>query len=150
MKININIKKTFKINGKEYHSLDEMPDAIRELFNKAQQHQSGHGTNAGSSIVRTKILFNGTEYASIDTMPSDVRRLYEKVMNAAATGGSTASADIADMVEGISSDRSSQHPSEPMRPRESPMAEPSFSPKSLFVGALVLGFIVLLYFLFKR
>jgi hypothetical protein len=83
-------------------------------------------------------------------MPSDIRLLYEKVMKATATGGPAGSSDIADIVKEMSSDRMSPHPAEPLRHRQSPMIESSFSPKTLLVSALGLALMVLLYFLFKR
>jgi hypothetical protein len=149
MKININVKKTFKINGKEYHSLDEMPGDIRELFNKAQQPQISSEVHAQSSPLRSKIIFNGTEYESIEAMPSDIRNLYDKVMKTAATGGSTADVDATAIRRAIMGDRAAQDTSEPMHRHQAPIIESAFSGKRLVVSGLVLALIALLYFLLR-
>ena len=43
MKININVKRKFKINGREYNSIGEMPADIRKIFEKATVSQSESG-----------------------------------------------------------------------------------------------------------
>jgi hypothetical protein len=83
MTININIKRRFKINGKEYNSIEEMPDNVREAFKKAMDSRSGSEFPAGT---QTRIIFNGTEYENIEAMPQDIRLLYEKMLKAAETG----------------------------------------------------------------
>ncbi|MDD5679252.1 MAG: uroporphyrinogen decarboxylase family protein [Kiritimatiellae bacterium] len=82
MNISIHIKRKFKINGKEYNSLEEMPDDIREKFKQtmASQADSKHPINL--TTTRAKITFNGAEYGSMDAMPQDARQLYEKVLKA--------------------------------------------------------------------
>ena len=82
MKIDIHVKHKFKINGREYGSLEEMPENIRETFKKARVTQSA----TGSDIAQQKIVFNGTEYESMEAMPGDVRQLYENILTAAESG----------------------------------------------------------------
>ncbi len=77
MGIKVNVRWKFKVNGKEYGSVEEMPGDIREAYEKAK------GT---SRIAAGKVVFNGQEYESVDAMPIEVRRVYDKVMEAAETG----------------------------------------------------------------
>jgi hypothetical protein len=104
MNVNVNVKRKFKINGKEYNSIEEMPPDIRNAFEKAMASQAGSGQQANPATMQTKIIFNGTEYQSIDAMPQDVRQLYEKVLKAAETGTAPANiitaGDISDMLTG--------------------------------------------------
>jgi len=77
MDIKVKVNWKFKVNGKEYGSVEEMPAEVREAYQKAK----------GMSQMRTaKIVFNSKEYESIEAMPEDVRRVYDKVMRAAETG----------------------------------------------------------------
>ncbi len=84
--MNVNVKHKFKINRKEYNSVEEMPLDIRNAFEKAMASQAGSDHQENPATMQTKIIFNGTEYQSIDAMPQDVRQLYEKVLKAAETG----------------------------------------------------------------
>ncbi len=114
MDFKINVKKTFKINGKEYHSVEEMPEDVRKAYEKAMgglrsavgnkivfngkeyhsveempedARQAYEKAMAGARvIVRNKIIFNGQEYDSIEAMPPDARQMYESIMNAAKGG----------------------------------------------------------------
>ena len=101
MDININVKRKFRINGKEYNSIEEMPDDIREIFEKAMSSQAGSGFQINSAAMRTNIIFNGTVYGSIDEMPQDVRQLYEKVLKAAETGAGQPDIDITGISRGM-------------------------------------------------
>ncbi len=92
MKINFNIKRTFKINGKEYKSFDEMPPGIRALFEKASSTKAGSGRGEATNTT-AKIVFNGVEYESSDAMPTYIRNLYENVMNPAGRRPRRAVAD---------------------------------------------------------
>ena len=92
MNVNVNVKRKFKINGKEYNSIEEMNPDIRNAFEKAMASQAGSDHQENPATMQTKIIFNGTEYQSIDAMPQDVRHLYEKVLKTMETG--TAPANI--------------------------------------------------------
>jgi hypothetical protein len=77
VKGNINIRRKIVVNGREYSSVEEMPEDVRRAFERAMAGASG-GDLAG---VRPRIVFNGREYASVDQMPEDVRRLYDDAMS---------------------------------------------------------------------
>jgi hypothetical protein len=100
MKINIDIKRNFKINGKEYNSLEEMPADIREAFKKAMASQSTLGSQIKFDNT-TKIVFNGKEYEGIDAMPHNIRQLYEKVLKSAETGKSPSEVDLTEISKTI-------------------------------------------------
>ena len=61
MKININVKRRFKINGKEYNSIEEMPDDVRAAFEEAMDSQAGAEHTVKSEATKNRIVFNGTE-----------------------------------------------------------------------------------------
>jgi hypothetical protein len=147
MNININVKRKFTINGKEYYSIEEMPDDIREIFKKTIGSQSGLGHEIGHTAVRTKIYFNGTEYDNIDAIPQDVRQLYENVLKGAEVGAAPTGIDIT----GLSS-RMMTGPVTPGTTRRGDNQKPikietSFSPRMLIVSITVAALILLLYYL---
>jgi hypothetical protein len=43
MNVNVNVKRKFKVNGKEYNSIEEMPQDIRNAFEKAMASKTGSG-----------------------------------------------------------------------------------------------------------
>jgi hypothetical protein len=149
MNININVKRKFKINGKEYNSIEEMPDDIRETFRKAMDSQTGSGHEINHTAMRANIIFNGTEYDSIEAMPQDVRELYEKVLKAAETG--TASPQI-DIAGAISSTLIKHQPPGMVRSgdnRKPIKAEPSFSRWALIVSIMLIALILLFYYFLR-
>ena len=86
MNIIMNLKRKFKINGKESYSVEEMHHDIqeaREAFKKLMDSQVGSGHRINSAMTPNKIIFNGTEYEKIDAMPQEIRQLYEKFLKAA-------------------------------------------------------------------
>lgn len=84
MDINVNIKRSYQINGKEYRSREEMPPDVRALFDAAMNPASGK--NAARGPITGKIVFNSVEYESIDDMPTYLRNLYEQSLSAAIGG----------------------------------------------------------------
>ena len=80
MDVKFNVKYKFKVNGKEYSSLEEMPPDIRDVYEKAVNKDGGIGHGNISSISPGKIVFNGQEYESVDSMPADIRQMYETIM----------------------------------------------------------------------
>ncbi len=86
MNVNINVKRRYKINGKEYDSIEDMPEDLRDMFKKASGLKMGTANQINQVGIWTKIVLNGKEYESIDAMPQDDRKLYEKVLEVAATG----------------------------------------------------------------
>ena len=144
MNININVKRKFKINGKEYSSIEEMPDEIRETFRKAMDSQTGSGQEISHTATRTKIIFNGAEYDSIEAMPQDVRELYQEVLKAAETG--TASPQIG--FSGSIGGTLKQQPRGAVRSGENrkPLkVEPSFSRWALIASIILIALILLFY-----
>jgi hypothetical protein len=149
MNININVKRKFKINGKEYNSIEEMPDDKRETFRKAMDSQRGSGHEINRAAVRAKIIFNGTEYDSIEAMPQDVRELYEKVLKAAETGTASAQIDIAGAISGTlikHQPPGTVRSGDNLKPIK---AEPSFSPRALIVSIILIALILLFYYLLR-
>jgi hypothetical protein len=86
MSISLKVNRKYKIKGKEYNSIEEMPPDIRNAFEKAMASREGSDHQGSPALVRTKIIFNGTEYDGLEAMPQDVRQLYEKMLRAAETG----------------------------------------------------------------
>jgi len=41
MNVNINVKRRYKINGKEYDSIEDMPDELRDVFKKTSGLKMG-------------------------------------------------------------------------------------------------------------
>jgi hypothetical protein len=72
-----NIKRKIVVNGREYSSVEEMPEDIRRAFERAIAGTSGAGVGGAA----TRIVFNGREYGSVTEMPEDVRRLYDDAMS---------------------------------------------------------------------
>ncbi|HVN76652.1 MAG TPA: hypothetical protein VMT19_10075 [Thermoanaerobaculaceae bacterium] len=83
MTVKVTVKGRFVYNGKVYGSLEELPEHVREAYEKAAG--SPGGFPAGSAVAR-KIVFNGVEYDSPDAMPAEERRLYESALAMARSG----------------------------------------------------------------
>jgi len=86
MDVKFNVKYKFKVNGKEYGSLEEMPAPIREAYEKTVANSKGMER---VNISSGKIVFNGQEYESVDSMPADIRQMYETIMTTVKSGGIT-------------------------------------------------------------
>lgn len=149
MNININVKRKFKVNGKEYNSIEEMPNDIREAFEKAMASQVDSGHQVNPATMQTKIIFNGTEYKNIDAMPQDVRQLYEKVLKAAETGAVPPDIDIAGDINGMLTSPKTFKTDSIGDIRKPTNTEPSFSPRMLVVSVMLVALILLLYYLFR-
>ncbi len=129
MKINVNVKRKFRINGKEYGSLEEMPEDLRAIALKTMDSPGAPSGEAQSGS--TKIVFNGVEYASLDEMPTYARNLYEQAVEAARTATQGAL-------------------SEQRRPGPKTIeAEPSFSARSIAAVVALIALALLLYYLFS-
>ena len=86
MSININFNRKIVINGKEYHSLDELPEDVRKAYDKALA-LAGKAGGISALRVKTKITFNGKEYEGEHEMSETERALYALAMKAAGEGG---------------------------------------------------------------
>jgi hypothetical protein len=122
------VKGKFKINGKEYGSLEEVPEGLRQSLLKASDKEdASHGTAEGTS---SKVIFNGVEYSSLDEMPTYARNLYEQAVNASRTGAKDAG------------------PLGPHSPGSKPIEpEPSFSGKAAAAAFVLIALGLLLYYL---
>ena len=149
MKININVKRTFTINGKQYNSIEEMPEDVRKSFEKARSSHEGTGRHI--QITQTtknmKITFNGTEYDSIETMPQDARQIYDKVLKAAETSSSPEDIDLSGiMLNGT--DTTGALPSTGQR--QQIKFESASSQKKIVTAVVLAGIFLLLFFLFHK
>lgn len=149
MNININVKRKFKIKGKEYNSIEEMPNDVRETFEKAMASQADSSHQVDPAMMQTKIIFNGKEYKNIDAMPQDVRQLYEKVLKAVETGA--VSPDIVtggDINSTLSGHKN--YGTTSIGDIGTPIkTEPTFSKRTLIISIMLIGLIILLYFVFQ-
>ena len=69
----MSIKIKIRVNGQEYSSVDEMPDDLRQIYEKALP-----------GGVPSKITFNGQKFSSVDEMPPEIRQKYEAVLGIVA------------------------------------------------------------------
>lgn len=149
MDIKVNVKRKFKVNGKEYNSIEEMPRDIRDAFEKAIASQGGPGYQVNAGAMQTKIIFNDKEYKNIDEMPQDVRLLYEKVLKSAETETVSpdivTSGDINSMLTGFKT-----HGSTRMGNMGFPTkTEPVFSMRTLIISIGLIALMLLLYYVFE-
>jgi len=88
MKGNISIKRRIIVNGREYSSVEEIPEDLRRAYEQAFSKigHEGHGIYPGGP--QPQIVFNGREYEDVDDMPEDVRRLYSAAMMTVEAQGS--------------------------------------------------------------
>ncbi len=149
MPVNISIKRKFKINGREYNSIGEMPENVREAFKKAMESQAGSGHGIQSAVTRSKITFNGKEYESLDAMPQDVRELYKKVLKAAESGFTSSGVDVAGVSDGLLRKPAPIGTVRQGDLRKTTRFESSFSLRTLIVIAGLMAFIFLFYYLFQ-
>lgn len=75
---NISIKRKITVNGKEYGSLDEVPEEHRQ---NVQNALGAAEFGAGGC----KITVNGIGYDSPEAMPPDARKIYEEALKKAET-----------------------------------------------------------------
>jgi len=153
MNIIMNLKRKFKINGKESYSVEEMHHDIqeaREAFKKLMDSQVGSGNRINSAMAPNKIIFNGTEYEKIDAMFQEVRQRYEKVLKAAESGAPSSGVDIAGISGGMPGKPGTSSTARPEAIREPTKGEFSFSPRTLIVAAVLVALIFLIYYLVQN
>lgn len=85
MEARFTIRKKFVVNGKEYGSLAELPEALREAVEQAN-------ASGGPSHTRGKITINGQEFESADAIPPDLRPLVDGVMKEIEAAGAAPAA----------------------------------------------------------
>ncbi len=146
MKINVNVQRKFKINNNEYSSVEEMPEDVRAVYEKALALRNGPEHATESTITKTKIVLNGKEYDGLEAMPPNVRQLYEEVVQTAKSGTTPSGIDlkmIGSIVTGESGDSGFAH-SVGMR---KPTTESSFSMRALVVTVALVAVILMVYFI---
>ncbi len=88
MNIKVHVTRKLIVNGKEYGSPDEMPEELRQAYERAVGSDPGA---AGHTQVKSKIVFQGKAYEAPTDMPEDARKLYELALAAAKLAKSQAS-----------------------------------------------------------
>jgi len=73
---NISIKRKIVVNGKEYGSLEEVPEQHRHTVQNAMDSAAFAGRNSTLTV-------NGVVYDSPEAMPPDTRRIYEESLRKA-------------------------------------------------------------------
>lgn len=131
MGIQVNIRRRFTVNGREYGSAEEMPADLREAFEKAMA--------GGISVQsrKTRIVFNGREYDGLEAMPAETREAYEKILQAAGSG--TVPAGMASGIAGSAVSRAGA----------AIRFEPSFSPRKALAAIVLIAIVILLYALLR-
>ena len=84
MGIEVNVSREFAINGKQYHSLEEVPPDIRQAIEETLR--SPGVSQAGTAVNQAKISVNGRPYGSVDAMPGGVREIYAVAMQCIGSG----------------------------------------------------------------
>jgi hypothetical protein len=73
MNTKVTVKTKIVVNGREYHSLEELPAALRAAYEEA--------VASGAPAPQTpRIVFNGQAYDTLDAMPAEIRQLYEAAL----------------------------------------------------------------------
>lgn len=148
MGIKLTVSRRFKINGKEFNSVEEMPPDLRSAFEKALAARNGPGGKLNFEIQRARIVFNGREYKGIDAMPRDVRQAYEKVLKAAETGELPPDILAAGGRSAGPTESGANGPTRIRNMEATAGIEPAFSPRKLIAGLILIALILLLYFAF--
>ena len=81
MGIKVTLDRKLVVNGKEFNSIDELPENVRRVCKSAVSDLSG--TSGHGSFAKTDIIFNGKHYTSIDAMPQEARDFYRQALQAA-------------------------------------------------------------------
>lgn len=145
MNVKINFKRKFKVDGKEYNAIEEMPPDIRNAFEKA--------TAAGKaipSIAQNKIIFNGIEYKKIEDMPPDVRQLYEQALDAVQSGDVRTGLKINGNISGSQTiSKTSVNINRNNLGIPAKIETVAFSPRILIIGIALIGLIIMFYFILQ-
>jgi hypothetical protein len=128
--VDIVVKKTLRINGREHESLDEVPLETRAAVEKAMAGASGVPSEGGA-----RITVNGRTYSSAEELPAILRAIVQAAVAAAAKRGALDATDDATEQEAPRSIRSLR-------------VEPVISPRVVAVFALLLVGLLLLRYVF--
>ena len=144
MDVKFNVKYKFKVNGKEYGSLEEMPAPIREAYEKTVANSKGMER---ANISSGKIVFNGQEYESVDSMPADIRQMYETIMTTVESRGIT-TMENSGLKIGVSTNSLKDQGIINSADMPKPIAPKSFlSPAILLIIGIILALLAGLYLL---
>ena len=83
MGIEVNVNREFVINGKQYHSLEDVPPDVRQAIEETLRSP---GAQVGTAGHQTKIIINGRPYGGVDAMPGGVREIYAVAMQCIGSG----------------------------------------------------------------
>ncbi len=145
-----------RFNGTEYNSLDEMPPAVRETYDKALElaRQGKPGSHINIKLTtKVRFAYNGKVYENPEEMPPDVREKYNKAMVQIDKNHN----GVPDLLEGhlpapvadsspsdadpfASTDRSTL---QPLAPMQSVSAPENSNTRALLVGAGILILVLL-------
>ena len=75
MAVHVELKRKITVNGRDYESLDEIPEEFQAAIQSA----------LASSAVETKIEVNGTTYASAEELPESLRAVVRGVTSLVAS-----------------------------------------------------------------
>lgn len=144
MNLQFNISRKYEINGKVYKSLEEMPPEARAVVEASAKLKTDHASEVSTGSFST-ISVNGVKYGSVEEMPPEVRELYESIRQAARADADQASVRPAGqpLVQG----NLGAGPEMTPRPIQT---ERSVVARSLVLSALVVGGLVLLYYIVKH
>ena len=82
MAIEFTVKSRFIVNGKEYGSVEEMPEEIRAAYAKAIKSSPGLDHARKLKTEKCKLVFNAKEDSIEDPMQQAERELYKVVRKA--------------------------------------------------------------------
>jgi hypothetical protein len=145
-----NIKRRFIVNGREYSSVEEMPENIRRAYGQALWNTGHQGYGNYPEAPQTRIVFNGREYGSVDDMPDEVRRLFAAAMTTAeAQGKIELGVTTARQPVSVPLERggSASTPSPSMEPIEVGGGSTSWLSKLVTVGIVLLLLLGAIYYL---
>ena len=69
----VNVKKRFIVNGKEYGSVEEMPEEFRAAYAKAIESAAAQGHARTLNMGKCQIAFHGKDYSIEDSLPEGDR-----------------------------------------------------------------------------
>ena len=147
MDVKIDVKTKYKVNGKEYSSLEEMPPEIRAMFKEPLTGLSVPMTGPGMPSGGDKIVVNGVEYSSLESMPPEARQMYEEAMTALQADEKSMEKEMGFSGMNVFPDG---QPGPPGISGSSAEQESSGFSKALIIAAMLAGLFLLIYFMYKR
>lgn len=136
MNVKFNVKRRYIVNGQEYDSIAEMPDDVRQTYQKAATGALGVNPDGNLESKKRKIVFNGQEYESAEAMPPDVRQMYEEVIKMVRIKALSPDAIVGKPI--------SLNFSKPITP------ESVLSPRLLMFGIMMIVFLTALLFFYQK